>query len=184
LLHGRSVALIGEALPPGWQYPCTPEELEAALAELPAAWTARLRSVRFTYHPEWGLHARTDRSRIEISYVVDASLRAPEPVHVAAPEELQFGARLESDTDGKRLVWPDREALRVYLLRHILVHELGHHVAPPGMPVPEEEAWAEAFAFRHYDPRRSGLQQTARSAGLPDSPYRASAPREEAGHGD
>lgn len=152
LLHGRRVAIIREALPPGWQYPCTDEELEAVLQELPAAWTARLRSVRWTYRPEWGAHARTDRARIEISYVVDEALRAPGMVMGHGPEEVQFGARVEEDMGGRSLVWADRDALRIYILRHILIHELGHHVAPTGMRVDDEEAWAEAFAFRYYTP--------------------------------
>ena len=165
LLHGRPVELIREALPSGWQYPCTDEELEAALRELPAAWTARLRSVRLTYHPEWEMHARTDRARIEISYVVNAGLRAPAIIRVDSPEELQFGARLETTAGGRRLVWPDREAACGYLLRHILIHELGHHVAPSGLRRDEEEAWAEAFAFRYFDPLRRSETAAAPPAG-------------------
>jgi hypothetical protein len=152
LLHRRPVAIIREALPPGWQYPCTDEELEAILRELPAEWTARLRSVRWTFRPEWGAHARTDRTRIEISYVVDEALRAPGMVMGHGPEEVQFGAWVEENASGRSLVWADQEALRIYVLRHILIHELGHHVAPPGMRVDDEEAWAEAFAFRYYKP--------------------------------
>jgi hypothetical protein len=152
LLHGRRVVIIREALPPGWHYPCTDEALEATLRELPAAWTARLRSVRWTYRPEWGAHARTDRSRIEISYVVDELLRSPGMVSGHGPEEVQFGARLVESEEGRSLVWVDRASLGTYILRHILIHELGHHVAPPGMRVDDEEAWAEAFAFRFFTP--------------------------------
>jgi hypothetical protein len=152
VLNGRPVVLIAEALPPGWQSPCTDGELESALRELPAAWTARLRSVRLTYQPDWGAHARTDRSRIEISYVVDEARRAAGSVFGDAPEELQFGARIDSSGGVRRFVWPDRESLRDYILRHVLVHELGHHVAPSGMRRDEEEAWAEAFAFRYFTP--------------------------------
>jgi hypothetical protein len=151
-LNGRRVELIREALLPGWLYPCTDQELETVLRELPADWTARLRSVRFTFHPEWDAHARTDRARIEISYVVDETLRAWGVISEEEPEELQFGARLESSGGVRQLVWPDREALRTYILRHILIHELGHHLAPPGMDRDEEEDWAEAFAFRYYTP--------------------------------
>ena len=152
LLNGHPVEIFREALLPGWQYPCTNEELEAALRSLPPAWTARLRSVRLTFHPEWDAYARTDRARIEISYIVDAALRAPGDVPDDTPEELQFGARLVREGGQRRLMWPDREALRVYILRHILIHELGHHVAPPGLSRDDEEDWAEAFAYRYYDP--------------------------------
>jgi hypothetical protein len=151
-LNGRRVELIREALLPGWQYPCTDQELEAALRGLPRPWTARLRSVRLTFHPEWDAHARTDRARIEISYVVDETLRAWGEICEDHPEELQFGARLESSGGARQLVWPDHEALRIYILRHILIHELGHHVAPPGMARDDEEDWAEAFAYRYYTP--------------------------------
>ncbi len=151
-LNGRSVELIREALLPGWQYPCTDQELEAALCGLPAAWTARLCSVRLTFHPEWDAHARTDRARIEISYIVDDRLQAWGKVCEERPEELRFGAQFAAPGGVRHLVWPDHEALSVYILRHILIHELGHHVAPRGMPVDQEEDWAEAFAFRYYTP--------------------------------
>lgn len=160
-LSGGTVDLITEALPPGWQYPVTAGELEAALRELPAAWTARLRSVRMTYRPEWGVHARTDRSQIQISYVVDGALRAPGEVSGASPEELQFGARLERGGERQHLVWPNRDALRTYLLSHILIHELGHHVAPSGLGREEEETWAEAFAYQFFTP--PGATRLARS---------------------
>ena len=39
-----------------------------------------------------------------------------------------------------------------YILRHVLIHELGHHVAPAGLSCDEEEEWAEAFAFRYFTP--------------------------------
>jgi hypothetical protein len=151
-LNGRPVELFREALLPGWQYPFTDSELEAALRELPAAWTARLRSVRLTFHPEWEAYARTDRSRVEFSYIVDAGLEAPGEVLDDTPEEVEFGARLEEWGEARRLVWPDRDRLRLYILRHILIHELGHHVAPPGMSWEDEEDWAEAFAYRYYTP--------------------------------
>jgi hypothetical protein len=144
--------LFREALLPGWQYPCTDSELGAALRELPPAWTARLCSVRLTFHPEWDAYARTDRSRVEISYIVDAALDAPGKVLDDAPEEVEFGARLAECGGTRHLVWPDRDRLRLYILRHILIHELGHHVAPPGLGWEDEEEWAEAFAYRYYTP--------------------------------
>jgi hypothetical protein len=146
------VAVIADPLPPGWQHPCTPADLERVLNELPAAWTARLTSVRLTYHPEWDAHARTDRARIEISYVVDPTLRAPGELIFDSPEEVQFGARIEGHGKERRFAWPDRASLRTYILRHILIHELGHHVAPTNLSRDEEEDWAEAFAFRYYRP--------------------------------
>jgi hypothetical protein len=155
------VELIVEALPTGWQHPCTTAELAATLRELPAAWTARLTSIRLTYRPDWGAHARTDRARIEISYIVDAALRAPGPIMGEAPEELQFGARIEGSGRARHFVWPDMETVRVYVLRHILIHELGHHVAPPGLRYEEEEAWAEAFAFRYFTPSPTSLPSAA-----------------------
>lgn len=151
-LNGHSVALFREALLPGWQYPCTDQELEAALRELPPAWTARLRSVRLTFHPEWDAYSRTDRARVEISCIVDAARRAPGEVIGDTPEELQFGARRAESGGQRRLVWPDRNTLRIYTLRHVLIHELGHHVAPAGLSRDEEEDWAEAFAYRYYTP--------------------------------
>jgi hypothetical protein len=152
-VNGRAVVVIADALLPGWQHPCTAADLEHVLGELPAAWTARLTSVRLTYHPEWDAHARTDRARIEISYVVDRALHAPSEVIVESPEEVQFGARTEGRGNDRCFAWPDHETLRTYILRHVLIHELGHHVAPAGMSRDREEDWAEAFAFRYYMPR-------------------------------
>ena len=151
-LHGRAVPVIADALLPGWQYPCTAGDLEQTLGELPPAWTARLTSIRLTFHPEWDAHARTDRARIEISYVVDKDLHAPGEVMGEKPEELQFGARIEGGGRGRYFAWPDRDLLRAYIMRHILVHELGHHVAPAGLTGDQEEDWAEAFAFRYFTP--------------------------------
>jgi hypothetical protein len=151
-VNGRPVPVIADALLPGWQYPCAAADLERVLGELPHAWTARLTSVRLTYHPEWDAHARTDRSRIEISYVVDKTLHAPGEVIVETPEEVQFGARVEGRGNGRCFAWPDRDTLRTYILRHVLIHELGHHVAPAGLTRDQEEDWAEAFAFRYFTP--------------------------------
>jgi hypothetical protein len=151
-VNGRAVTVIADALLPGWQHPCTAGDLERVLGELPTVWTARLTSVRLTYHPEWDAHARTDRARIEISYVVDQALHAPGELIVDSPEEVQFGARIEGRGNERCFAWPDHDTLRTYILRHVLIHELGHHVAPAGMGRDQEEDWAEAFAFRYYTP--------------------------------
>jgi len=151
-VNGRRIELFREALLPGWHYPYTDAELEAALRDLPPSWLARLQSVRLTFHPEWDALGRTDGTRIEISYVVDDSLCAWGKVDEEDPEEVLFGARLQTWGGARYVVWPDRDALRIYLLRHVLIHELGHQVAPPNLDPDADEAWAEAFAYRYYTP--------------------------------
>jgi hypothetical protein len=50
--------------------------------------------------------------------------------------------------------WPDHGLLKAYVLKHLLIHEIGHHLAPGGLDEEADEAWAEDFAFQYYNPDR------------------------------
>ena len=78
-------------------------------------------------------------------------------------EEQQFGGIPVEHGELRWVRWPRRELLRTYVLKHLLVHEVGHHLAPPDLDEDADEQWAERFAFHFYDPGGRGQQSVVSS---------------------
>jgi hypothetical protein len=141
-----------DPLPLGLRYAVTPAEVSLALDSLTNEWRETVTSVRLCHRPHTDVMAETDGENVELHYVVDRWGRAPVRQGEPTEEEELFGG-VPIQRDGRRWVhWPDRGRLRTYVLDHLLIHELGHHLAPPDLDETADEEWAEEFAFDYYCP--------------------------------
>lgn len=146
------VPVLARALPDGWFYAVSPTEVAAALDAVPAAWRETVHGVLLCPSPDGEVMAETDGETIQLHYVVDRYGRAPVAPGEGADEEAEFGGIPEHDGARLWVLWPRRALLQTYVLDHLLMHEVGHHLAPSGLDDEQEERWAEAFAFRYYNP--------------------------------
>jgi len=153
---------------PGWVYPCTLADIQARLAKLPEAdleslWAVGLApSTRKDCH----VHARYipgERPVIYIFSYVD-TLVFKQPANVKRSEvesglvvELMYGMEVECAGSRWLCRW-NPENLRRFIVEHVLLHEVGHHVhymqrARQGIQRPptkrDTEQFAEAYALRH-----------------------------------
>src|SRR5262249_4312117 len=115
------------------------------------------------YRPDGEVMAETDGESIELHYVVDHEGRAPVAPGEDMEEEQRFGG-IPVEQGGLRWVrWPRRDSLLTYVLKHLLIHEIGHHMAPPDLDEDADEQWAEDFAFRFCTPvERQALVTSSR----------------------
>jgi hypothetical protein len=104
-----------------------------------------------------------------ISGTVNANLEATLPVEIEAPNGQRITVTAVIDTGGSRRRKP--EDLRRYVLEHVLLHEIGHHIqymqrSRAGfmrrLSHRAGEQFAEDYALRHL--RR---QPSSRSRRLP-----------------
>jgi hypothetical protein len=159
--HTPHVPVVADPLPPWLFYAVTPTEVAAALDDLPTPWRDTVGAVRLCFRRDGDVMAETDGESIELHYVVDGDGRAPVAQGETTEEEEQFGGIAER-RDGQTWVrWPQRRLLQNYVLKHLLIHEVGHHLAPPNLSEDEDEDWAEAFAFRFYDPRQTDRRRAS-----------------------
>jgi hypothetical protein len=148
------VPVLADPLPSGLFHAVSATEVAAELDVLPEDWRATVGSVRLCYRPDGEVMAETDGQTIELHYVVDRLGRAPVAPGEDTGEEERFGGVPVERGERRWVRWPRRDRLRDYVLKHLLIHEVGHHVAPPGLDEDADEQWAEEFAFRFYNPDR------------------------------
>jgi hypothetical protein len=146
------VPVTADIPPAGLLHAVTPAEVAAALDSLPDRWRETVQSVRLSYRPEADVMAETDGAHIELHYVVDPLQHAPVRPGEATLEEERFGGFPVRRRGHLFVRWPRSERLRTYVLKHLLVHEIGHHLAPPDLDEDADEEWAESFAFEYYCP--------------------------------
>lgn len=141
-----------EPPPSGLFYAVTASDVAAALDDLPREWRETVRAVRLSPDPEGEVMAETDGRTIQIHYVVDQLNRTPVTRGEDTEEEEEFGGIPERQGRRRWVYWPDRSRLQTYVLKHLLIHEIGHHLAPSDLAEEADEQWAEDFAFRFYEP--------------------------------
>jgi hypothetical protein len=146
------IHVIADPLPHGRYHAVTANEVAAALDGLPEDWRATIHSVRLSYRPDGEVMAETDGESIELHYVVDHDGGAPVAPGEDMDEEQRFGGIPVEQGDQRWVRWPRRELVVTYVLKHLLIHEIGHHLAPPDLDEAADEQWAEDFAFRFYRP--------------------------------
>jgi hypothetical protein len=146
------VHVIADPLPHGLYHAVTANEVAAMIDDLPEEWRGTIHSVRLCYRPDGEVMAETDGEAIELHYVVDRDDRAPVAPGEDMEEEQRFGGIPVQHGDMRWVRWPRRDLLRTYVLKHLFIHEVGHHLAPPDLDEDADEQWAESFAFRFYDP--------------------------------
>lgn len=146
------VPVTADPVPSGWFYAVTPAEVAAALDGLPEGWRAVVEGVRLCPSPDGDVSAETDGEVIQLHYMVDRKGRALVPPDEDAEEEREFGGVPSWDHGRLWVLWPRHDLLQTYVLKHLLIHEIGHHLAPEGLDDDADERWAEEFAYRFYDP--------------------------------
>lgn len=128
----RGIRIVVDPPPRGFRHACTVRDLKALLARVPADYLTGLRQIR--------LSNQVRRYHDRDADYLDGEIRlfpyperlifpaSPRPHDPDDQEWLAWGARLVDDGGVRALAWtPD--ALRRYLLEHVFLHELGHHVA-------------------------------------------------------
>jgi hypothetical protein len=146
------VPVTADTPPTGLVHAVTPAEVAAALDSLPERWRETVETVRLCHPTDANMMAETDGANIELHYLVDSESRAPVLNGDRTDEEESFGG-VPLRRGGRLWVqWPRPERLRAYVLKHLLIHEIGHHLAPSGLDETADEEWAETFAFRYYCP--------------------------------
>jgi hypothetical protein len=147
----RGIRFFVDSLPKGMVYPCSVGELKAQLRRVPQEYVEGLLEVRlcnqFRNYP--GIDADYGEGGFLRIFPYPASLTYPASTRPHAPSDrewIQWGAQL-LHVDGVRLLRWTPEALRSFILGHVLLHELGHHYLwKTGRRQSEKEA--EQIAFR------------------------------------
>jgi hypothetical protein len=168
------ITIFQRPLLPGWDYPCTVDDIREQLTRLPAEDLEGLLAVALV--PS----TRKDHSASGRYYVHDYPtihlLSYPEPLSYKQPAgtrqgdmeagcviERHFGMRVEKVGSRWYCRW-SAEDLRRFTLEHVLIHEVGHHVQDmererTGLkPWPSRrvsEQFAEAYACRYLRDRRA-----------------------------
>lgn len=144
----RAVRLVADPAPKGYVYPCTLGEVKRQLRRVPPEYTEGLWQVR--------LSNQIRRYRDRDGDYLDGEIRLfPYPERLTFPvsprpndpwdqEWLAWGAQVVDDAGIRSLQW-SRDALRRYILDHVLLHELGHHYAAH-RGLPDSERAAERLA--------------------------------------
>jgi hypothetical protein len=148
--------VILHRLPRGKMHPVSPQEIHQTLAELPSVHQEDLRAVILTDRRR-DRHASYGRRRIKLFYPVDDRCRVRLRRNEGWGEVSRFGAWVEEE-DGVRYVCWHPQDLKNYVLRHLLLHEIGHHVAwlrgCSTVATRREEEFAESYAYAYFDPAR------------------------------
>jgi hypothetical protein len=146
----RAVRLLADPSPKGYIYPCNVGDLKRQLRRVPAGYLEGLWQVR--------LSNQVRRYRDRDGDYLDGEIRlfpypealiflpSPRPNDPLDREWLHWGAQWVTSAAGPRLQWT-RDALRRYVLDHVLLHELAHHVAA-WRGLPDSERAADALAQR------------------------------------
>jgi hypothetical protein len=161
--------LFERPCPAGWVYPCSLEDISERLSRLPEQDLAGLWSVglvpstrkdcgangRYCYtgeRPEINLFSYPDSLRFKLM----AHTRLGE-IHRCLAVERQYGMGIEAIGTRYVCVWSP-EDLRRFMVEHVLLHEVGHHIYHRDRRLQEyrynprtteSEQFAEAYAVRH-----------------------------------
>jgi hypothetical protein len=168
------IEIFERQLLPGWVYPCTVEDIRHQLTTLPAEDLEGLGSVGLIPSTRKNCSANgrywggLPPTRISL-YSYHESLRYKQPAGTRPGDldwglsvEREFGMHVEKVGSRWFCQW-SAENLRLFILEHVLIHEVGHHVqhmqrrraglwSDPGRQVKEQ--FAEAYACRYVRDRQ------------------------------
>jgi len=176
--RGAGPEVFERSLPPkGWIYPCTKDELRAALAGFPPEHLEGLHAVGLapaTRKDCWanGRYFAGPPALIELySMACDLTYKQSPYVkrhHIERGQAVEVAYGMRVERVGARFVccW-DLEPWKRFVLGHVLAHEVGHHVyrrsrrravnvGATRNPA-ESECFAEAYALRHGEGGPHGL---------------------------
>lgn len=156
------MTIFERPLPDGRVYPCVVADIREGLASVPQAdldglWAVGLAPGRRKIHFAYATYYHPPKPVIHIyAYAEPYSFRLTphtRPHHIERwyRHDLSYGLRVERV--GCRYVahW-DRENLRRYIVEHVLLHEIGHHVFRKRFgyhPGSASEQYADDYAIRH-----------------------------------
>ena len=156
---------------PGLRYPCAIADIREALALVPeydleGLWAIGLAPPPPDRRNAYGIYCRFMPPMAEPVIVLHAyrsprkfTLRRSDPGYYKRRflPELQFGMRILRRHGAAICAWSD-EALRQFIARHVLIHEIGHHVQYQErwrsgaesrcLPRRQREKFAEDYAIR------------------------------------
>ena len=162
-----NIRFFERPLLPGWIYPCTLDYIQTRLAQLPEEDLEGLWAVGLapSTRNDWKANARYIFGERPVIYIFSfaASLTFKQPAHVKRSEiesglaiELAYGMQVQRVGSRWLCQW-EPENLRRFIVEHVLLHEVGHHVhyrqrARVGIHRPpahrDTEQFAEAYALR------------------------------------
>lgn len=152
---------------PGWFYPCTVEDIRQRLSLLPESdlnglWAVGLVPATRKDSSADGRYFFCEKPVVHL-YAYPTTLAHKQPAHVRWGDiergfavELSYGMSVEQAGSRYLCVWK-REDLHRFIVQHVLLHEIGHHVyhwqrrqrgyayCPS---TTESEQFAEAYARR------------------------------------
>ena len=143
------------SLPPGRFHPVTPQEVMHAVEALPPGDTEELHTILLC-DARRDRHASYNSGRIKLFYPVDEQNRVRLKRYEGWGEVRRFGAKVHQDKGERYLCW-DPLDLKSYVLGHLLLHEIGHHVAwlnglaGISAATRREEDFAENYAYSYSE---------------------------------
>jgi len=163
-----SIRLFEEPIPTGWVYPCSLEDIQDRLTHLPETDLMGLWAVGLavaTRRDCWanGRYRFSERPTIRLyAYLASYAYKQPPQtkradVEVGLAVERGFGMVVER-VGGRYLCRWNAADLKRFMLEHVLLHEVGHHVYHWRRKQQDHEfrpSWreseqlAESYALRH-----------------------------------
>jgi hypothetical protein len=164
------VKVLEKPLHPGWVYPCTVEEIEQQLLNFPPedleglAVICLVPAIRRDLKDYTGLHGeycqRKDKPTIDLfswpESLIHKFPQGTKRYHLAhSTVHRSFGMQVEQIGTRWYCRW-EREDWRRFVLEHVLVHEIGHHVCGPS------EQLADDYALRYLRRLNGGTPPTTK----------------------
>jgi hypothetical protein len=169
-----NITLFERPLLAGWIYPCTLEDIRERLAELPTEdleglWAVGLVPSTRKDCSVNGRYFGGDRPTIHLcSHQMSLTYKQPDQVKRSDLEhsqmvQLEYGMRIERVGSRWFCRWSP-EDLRRFVVEHVLLHEVGHHVHhmqrrrqgfTSRLTLGVREQFAEDYALRHARRRRN-----------------------------
>ncbi len=146
-----NIRFIKDKVPQGYVYPCSVKEIKEVIAKLPPEHLEGLKRIRLSYQKD----ANADASYIDGTITIYAiphdfkqifSIRPPDAV---IKEHSRFGAIWRKIGMSWYCYW-QHGLYKDYILKHVLLHELGHHMDEYHMRRGQEgrEKFAEKYALQ------------------------------------
>jgi hypothetical protein len=160
------VLIFERPLPSGWIYPCRVEDIRQQCEALPkedleGLWAIGLIPSTNKERSANGRYVRDDKPTVSL-YSYPATLTYKQPAYVKQKHilqyltvELEFGMRIEPMGSRWLCKWTG-EDLRRFIVGHVLLHEIGHHVY-------HEQRARQGYA---YLPRTQASEQFAEDYAL------------------
>lgn len=123
------IKFLADRLPDGFMYPCNVSDIKKILSELPTEHLSGIKRIRLSAQKMTSADASYCDGTISI-YAVPKDLKfiySEKPPDSILREYGRFGARWEMLGNNWYCYWKS-EGYKKYILEHVLIHEIGHHI--------------------------------------------------------